>query len=198
MAENVFPGRELARALEAHEVPAPGLMLTGMVRATGQSDSIEFTNAGCNSWMTVPVDMVDQAEHLGYGTCRDHSHPVFRLTLKDLEDPMARVLASLLRNAQQQVANSEMSHMAAGMRTAESAYSEGASGFPATTGGGQAMRISVGGAGGLGGTVLGAWGCWDSTCTECILSERVCNGTACWTICKIWIEKPCERCIWPW
>jgi hypothetical protein len=64
---------------------------------------------------------------------------------------------------------------------------------------GQSLRLRgpVGGMGGIGGG-MNAWGCWDSTCTRCLLYQYVCNGTACWSICVQWVEEPCERCIWPY
>jgi hypothetical protein len=201
MAEKIFAGTSLEQALKSDVVAPTGLLLTGMVKASENSGSVEFTNSGCGGWMTLPTDMIDQAEHLGYGTCKDHSHPVFRLTLKTPKDPQARILAELLTKARQQVQTIEMSQMLGGMPAGGAAgaqYPPGQPGQLPMSGGSQSLRIGGGGVGMGGGGVLGAWGCWDSTCTECLLYEYVCNGTACWSICKIWIEKPCERCIWPW
>lgn len=63
-------------------------------------------------------------------------------------------------------------------------------------------RLSIGaiGVGGMNtGGGMAAWGCWDSTCTQCLHYKRVCNSAGfCWYVCDIWSEYDCERCIWPW
>jgi hypothetical protein len=40
--------------------------------------------------------MIDSGEHVGHRRCDDHSHPVFRITLKEAEGDQAKVLSALL------------------------------------------------------------------------------------------------------
>jgi hypothetical protein len=45
--------------------------------------------------------MIEQAEHVGSRPCEDHSHPVFRITLRESDDPQAKLLGQLLTSQQQ-------------------------------------------------------------------------------------------------
>jgi hypothetical protein len=52
--------------------------------------------SGCEEWIDVPTAMIDQAEKIGSSRCKDHSHPVFKLQLKEPKTPETRILYSLL------------------------------------------------------------------------------------------------------
>jgi len=92
-----FDGAGLEQALAEHrfDQPATG-HLVGMVRPSQRKGHVSFAPSGCESWVEVPSAMIDEAEHLGERTCRDHSHPVFRLSLREPADPQAKVLMELL------------------------------------------------------------------------------------------------------
>jgi hypothetical protein len=64
---------------------------------------------------------------------------------------------------------------------------------PVPLAGGEAGSI-----GEVAGGILGAWGCWESTC--CAKWGRCClptpRGRRCWTCCVR--SERCTRCIWPW
>lgn len=49
--------------------------------------------------MDLPVEMIEHAEHTGERTCRDHSHPTIRITLKEPKDPEGKILLTLLAQA---------------------------------------------------------------------------------------------------
>lgn len=69
----------------------------GMVMASETKDHIAFSASGCDNWVDLPIDMTAAAEQIGQAPCRDHSHPLMRLTLKVADDPDSKALASLLR-----------------------------------------------------------------------------------------------------
>lgn len=203
MESQAFSGASLEEALKGDLLDQSEVVLIGMVKQAQTPGYISFTGGGCDHWIDIPVDLIERADRMGSRPCKDHAHPVFRLTLKEPKDPQARIYASLLA---QQPGAGGMSPMPApqgggvpfaqapgGFQAAPGAE---APNLPPGMGAGQTARLSTGGLGGSGG--LGAWGCWESTCTTCTLWEYVCNGTACWWICKLWYERPCTRCIWPW
>jgi hypothetical protein len=96
MEGRVFTSEALERALANDELAYPGLELVGMVKASDQTGQISFTLSGCDQWVDLPTVMIHQAEQLGSSRCKDHSHPVFRLRLKEPDTPEAEILYALL------------------------------------------------------------------------------------------------------
>jgi hypothetical protein len=70
-----------------------------MVKAAEEKGKISFSRSDCESWVDLPTDLIERAEEVGRSQCRDHSHPVFRLSLKASDDPTAQVLAALLASS---------------------------------------------------------------------------------------------------
>jgi hypothetical protein len=97
VAGKIFTGQGLVDALGAGEFDRPsGVVLTGMLKASERQDHVSFARGGCDTWIELPTSLIEQAEHLGSRPCDDHAHPVFRITLRESEDPQARLLAQLL------------------------------------------------------------------------------------------------------
>jgi hypothetical protein len=97
MAEAVFTGASLEEALRNDTLtPSAGLVITAMVKRSEQDGHISVTTGGCDAWIEIPTDMIDKAEHVGDNACRDHSHPVLRITLREAEGREARMFADLL------------------------------------------------------------------------------------------------------
>jgi hypothetical protein len=99
MAEQQFTGESLVHALQSGALtpaPSPGIALVGMVKLSEKHGCVAFTPAGCESWVDVPVAMIESAVHIGERRCDDHRHPVVRMTLKEPADANARVLHQLL------------------------------------------------------------------------------------------------------
>jgi hypothetical protein len=101
MPGQTFTGQALVDALSAGEFEHPGIALTGMVKASEQHDHVAFARGGCDSWVDLPTSMIEQAEHVGSRPCEDHSHPVFRITLRESDDPQAKLLGQLLASQPQ-------------------------------------------------------------------------------------------------
>ena len=60
------------------------VVLDGMAKpAENDGAAILFSPAGCESWVRVPTDLIESAEHLGELACKDHTHPHVRIHLKE-------------------------------------------------------------------------------------------------------------------
>lgn len=95
---NVFSPQEFVERLRRDELAAP-LTLTGMVKeAPDNSTHLLFAfGARCESWTSIPLDLIDKIELVDQLTCRDHSHPLVNVILKKQQSPEAVVLVSLLQ-----------------------------------------------------------------------------------------------------
>src|SRR6185437_5293197 len=96
MSQPTYTGSSLEEAVRSGSLERPGLDVIGMVKASEESGYIQFARGGCETWVDLPTNLIDQAEHLGQRSCRDHIHPVFKITFKEPKDPTARIFASLL------------------------------------------------------------------------------------------------------
>jgi hypothetical protein len=101
MPGQTFTGQALVNALKAGEFDHPGIVLTGMVKPSEQQDHVSFAHGGCDTWVDLPTSMIEHAEHVGSRPCEEHSHPVFRITLGESDDPQAKVLGQLLASQPQ-------------------------------------------------------------------------------------------------
>jgi hypothetical protein len=134
MPDSNWTGASLEEALRSGKLDQPALELVGMVKAAEETGKISFTRTDCESWVDIPTDLIEKAEQVGQRPCRDHIHPVFRLKLKQPEDPEAQILAALLTSsgpsAPQVMASPQMGNWSTG------GFSEAAfRGGPATSGG---------------------------------------------------------------
>jgi hypothetical protein len=205
MAEKTFTGASLEQALKSGAIKTSGITLVGMVKPAEKEGFVSFSRTDCETWVDLPTDLIDEAEHQGEKTCRDHSHPVFRLILKEPRDREAQIFAALLAApppAHSHASPHPMQAQGPGPQF-RAGTGPGRSPNPPYPPSQSSARLQGGwggwgGWGGFGG--LSAWGCWESECCECTR-----YGT-CWptgdgrVICEC-IEttcKPCTRCIWPW
>lgn len=209
MAE-VMSGASLERALNEKTFDRPSLEVVGMVKSAEREGFVSVTRTDCESWVELPTDSIEQAEHLGNRRCKNHDHPVFRLSLKAPDNPEAQILAALLGSPTSASAPSGFS----GIRQegfGQPTYRRGPlapqgatrfasaspQGFPGAS---SFARVGVYPRGGIGGSQgLAAWGCWDSECCDCIVTQCLPTGDGreyCW--CAEMGCSPCERCIWPW
>ena len=95
----VFTGAEFSKALAAGELRSP-VVLDGMAKpAENDANAILFSPAGCESWVRVPIDLIESAEHLGESTCKDHTHPHVRIHLKEAvgKSPEGMILSAMLK-----------------------------------------------------------------------------------------------------
>lgn len=109
MSGKSFSGEDLEEALTEGTLTQAQTPLTGMVKPSEKSGHVSFSQAGCDTWVDLPTDMIERADHVGKRPCRDHSHPLMRITLNEPEDPEAKTLLSLL--AQAATSPSEAQHV---------------------------------------------------------------------------------------
>jgi hypothetical protein len=103
VAGESYTGEALRDALKAGtlEKPRGSVELVGMVKESDDESSIAFTPRGCDTWVDIPTSMIEGAQHVGHRRCDDHSHPVFRITLKEPEGDKAKVFSALLASTTQ-------------------------------------------------------------------------------------------------
>jgi hypothetical protein len=89
-------GRALEDALARGSFDQPKPQLIGMVKASLKSGYISFAQTGCESWVDVPSSLIAEAQQIGHQSCKDHSHPLFRLVLSEPTDPEVKALIGLL------------------------------------------------------------------------------------------------------
>ncbi len=198
MNNRSFSGESLEKALREGGLASSQTHLLGMVKQSEKKGHISFTSSGCETWVDIPVGIIERAEQIGQRACRDHSHPIMEITLKEPKDPEGRTLLALLAQA----VSSQLAEMQAGafgeaqiqdgdlpmQAFLDDGVEERSAAFGASLGGATSPGMS-----GFGGT-LNAWGCWDSWCKDYATLCRDRYGR--WRRC--WVYKKCQRCIWPW
>ena len=94
-----FSGESLVKALEGESLapksPA-GLTLIGMVKLSKEPGCVSFTPGGCDTWVDIPTRLIEKAVQLGERRCDDHTHPAFRIALKEPADAEGKLLGKLL------------------------------------------------------------------------------------------------------
>lgn len=205
MQETSFTGASLEKALRDDTLTSSGdVVLVGMVKASEKEGFIGFTPGGCDSWVDIPTGMIENAEKVGQKGCKDHSHPVFRITLKETKNAEGQILLALLGQFASQHSHAPSQPqpwpaMGGPQRGGNGGYGQAPSSGQTAMMSGR-LAGGLGGFGGLGGGGLNAWGCWESECCECTRQGR------CWPTgdgryiceCAETTCKPCTRCIWPW
>ena len=98
MATNeTMSAAEFLTKLKANDISA-ALSIDCMVKEAESDDSLMFAVGDvCDNWVELPAAAVDSVAVLGNVPCKDHAHPLVRLTLKPAEGPEGRMLAALLR-----------------------------------------------------------------------------------------------------
>lgn len=101
MADEKFSGPSLEQALNEGllESRPEVTELLAMVKKSEQAGNVSITTSGCEEWIDIPTEMIEEAEIVGRSPCRDHEHPLVRITLKAPSGPESELLAALLRQA---------------------------------------------------------------------------------------------------
>jgi hypothetical protein len=183
VSEDALTGSDLEEQLRTGTVSRHEIRISGMVKASENAGYIAFAQRDCESWVDVPTDLIEKAERVGQRPCRDHSHPVFALSLREPEGDVAKLYATLLAASTPAAPTPTYSDIASSPYSNATLASRSLSPNPLP---------------GLGGG-WGAWGCWESRC--CTKWDLHCDPAApglggCILVCTAW--GPCTRCIWPW
>lgn len=198
MAKTTLTGRDLEQALKQGKLSQKGAVLTGMAKPSEKDGHIAFTRSGCDAWIDLPTELIEQAEHVGNQTCKDHMHPVVRITLKDSESPEGLLLASLL--AQEATGTSAVAIPGSPRGQAVPGFANpprGRRGGPGMAPPNPTFRPSSRlGGGGIGpeGGGLNDW-CWTGSC--CVAGHYEAGPAGWYWVCDLY--EDCEWCIWtPW
>jgi hypothetical protein len=71
--------------LSTDDLPDPReVAVVGLAKANeGSSSVIDFTTStACGGWLPLPIEIVDSVTHLANVTCKDHEHPLVKVTFK--------------------------------------------------------------------------------------------------------------------
>lgn len=78
--------------------PKP-LVFVGMLKAAEDDQHLMFANgASCTHWTPVPVERIEGIEWISDVPCKDHSHPLVKMTLKTPASEEAMMYASLAQS----------------------------------------------------------------------------------------------------
>jgi hypothetical protein len=95
-----YSGKDFLEQLRGGSLK-PSLFLFGIAKLdTEGGEYILFSRStGCGEWISIPLDMVESVEVLGWSYCKDHTHPRVRLQLLEpaTDNLHAQVFGQLLR-----------------------------------------------------------------------------------------------------
>lgn len=114
MQKTTYSGSSLEEALKNDSLTESDVALVGMVKSSENSGYICFTISGCDNWIELPIDMIEQAEQTGTNTCKHQSHPVMKITLKEPRNPEAQILLALLSQSILQWGEQHLGNMVPG------------------------------------------------------------------------------------
>ena len=93
-----YNSEEFLSKLSANNLPDPKeVVVVGMVKSIEESASvISFTRSlSCESWFSLPIEIVESFTHLTSIRCQEHEHPLVRVKFKG-PDEVRQDLAFLL------------------------------------------------------------------------------------------------------
>ena len=93
---DTYSGDALEAALKEGTSADPTTVWTGMVKRSDKGGYVSFARFGCETWVDVPIDMIEHARCLGVRACRDHSHPVMAIGFKVPKETEGKTLLALL------------------------------------------------------------------------------------------------------
>lgn len=92
-----FTGADFAQTL-AEGTLKTTLVIRGMVKASDDPSIVQFCGDGrCGVWIPIPSNLIEKAIYLGETRCKDHSHQVAEIQLRDPSpgNPEAVLFAAL-------------------------------------------------------------------------------------------------------
>jgi hypothetical protein len=88
-----------------HDVRTSTVTIGGLAKADEKDPSVLLfsTSLSCEAWTPVPTAMVESISELRTVRCKDHSHPLVTLTLKDGATPETAALLAMIQGLQRQL-----------------------------------------------------------------------------------------------
>jgi hypothetical protein len=99
MERQVLSGSELEEALRSGSLNEPSFEIEGMVRVSEKLGIVQIAPGGCETWIELPVELIEHSERSGDRPCRDRIYPVFKIRLIEPSDPVSQMLLAALLSA---------------------------------------------------------------------------------------------------
>jgi hypothetical protein len=100
MEKKKLTAHELLTALHEDTLERPGFEIVGMVKKSEKPGYVAFTQKGCGAWADLPIELIRDAEEIGWSPCKDHAHTLMRIRLKEPTSPEAQLYFALLSQSQ--------------------------------------------------------------------------------------------------
>ena len=98
---NSFSPQDFITQMQTGRI-ATTIGLTGIVKMNpDRESSLVFSASGeCQNWIPVPTEWIETVEYLGESVCRDHSHPLVKLHIRqpDSKDAIGSFLGHILKD----------------------------------------------------------------------------------------------------
>jgi len=99
---STFTGKEFAKHLSAGTLKQQ-IVKFGMVKKHDEDATAIWFSEGtaCGSWLSIPVEAIEEVTLVSHVKCRDHEHPLVRIVFKEppADDKVGRALAELARQS---------------------------------------------------------------------------------------------------
>jgi len=99
MERQVLSGAELEESLRSGSLDQADVQIEGMLRFSVERGVTQFSPGDCDTWIDLPVELLESAERTGDQRCRDGINPVFLIKFKQPSDPMGKMLLAALLSA---------------------------------------------------------------------------------------------------
>jgi len=97
-AKNYSPG-EFIEKLKSDDFRSQSLIYTGMLKTAEDDKHLLFANGTyCTNWTAIPIDIIENIELVDVIPCKDHTHPLVHITIKEPTSEEAKMFASLARS----------------------------------------------------------------------------------------------------
>jgi hypothetical protein len=96
MAKSSKAGRRLFERLGT--ASGSNDVFTGMIKPADDDDSILFARAGdCSRWVKLPADHIADVKFLHTVNCKDHTHPLVQIFMKEAATAEGKTFSALAR-----------------------------------------------------------------------------------------------------
>jgi hypothetical protein len=99
MATKNYSASEFVEKLKSEDFGSASLVYTGMLKNAEDDQHLVFANnMDCSNWTEIPIDIIENIEFMQLVPCKDHKHPLVRMTIKEPTSEEAKMFASLARS----------------------------------------------------------------------------------------------------
>lgn len=90
MERRVFSGSELEEALRSGSLRQRSYQIEAMIHS--EKPGVLVSLGDCETWVELPLELLESAENIGDRPCRNAIHPVFRIKFKKPSDQASQQL----------------------------------------------------------------------------------------------------------